>query len=33
MSKMMGEDPSYARPMDADDTRRGPLVRSCVSCS
>ena len=27
VSKMMGEDyASYARPMDADDERRGPLV-------
>lgn len=25
MARMMGEDPSYARPMDADDDRRGPL--------
>jgi hypothetical protein len=25
MARMMGEDPSYARPMDADDTKRGPL--------
>ena len=25
MARMMGEDPSYARPMDADDERRGPL--------
>lgn len=26
MATMMGEDPTYARPMDADDQRRGPLV-------
>ena len=26
MARMMGEDPSYARPMDAGDERRGPLV-------
>jgi hypothetical protein len=25
MARMMGEDPSYARPMDADETKRGPL--------
>lgn len=29
ISKMMGEEyASYARPMDADDQRRGPLVSS-----
>ena len=28
MAKMMGEDPAYARPMDAGDETRGPLV--CV---
>jgi hypothetical protein len=26
MARLMGEDPTYARPMDADDERRGPLV-------
>jgi hypothetical protein len=26
MARLMGEDPTYARPMDADDKRRGPLV-------
>ena len=26
MATMMGEDASYARPMDADDQKRGPLV-------
>jgi hypothetical protein len=26
ISKIMGEEASYARPMDADDKRRGPLV-------
>jgi len=25
MARMMGEDPAYARPMDADETKRGPL--------
>ena len=25
MARMMGEDPSYARPMDAGETKRGPL--------
>jgi hypothetical protein len=29
LARMMGEDVSYARPMDADSSRRGPLVRSC----
>ena len=34
MAAMMGEDASYARPMDADDERRGPLVRvRCTSCA
>ena len=28
MARMMGEDPAYARPMDADDTKRGPLGRA-----
>lgn len=33
LSKMMGEDyASYARPMDADDTRRGPLVSLFFAC-
>ncbi len=26
MARMMGEDAAYARPMDADEGRRGPLV-------
>ena len=26
MAAMMGEDASYARPMDASEERRGPLV-------
>ena len=26
MAAMMGEDPAYARPMDADEQKRGPLV-------
>jgi len=25
MAHLMGEDPAYARPMDADETKRGPL--------
>jgi len=28
MARMMGEDPAYARPMDADDTKRGPLGKA-----
>lgn len=32
MARMMGEDPSYARPMDADDEKRGPLVSVLLSC-
>ena len=31
MARMMGEDPAYARPMDADDKRRGPLVGAQTS--
>ncbi len=27
MARMMGKDPAYARPMDAGDEVRGPLVR------
>ena len=27
MARMMGRDPAYARPMDAGDEVRGPLVR------
>ena len=27
MAAMMGEEPAYARPMDAGDGTRGPLVR------
>lgn len=32
MAAMLGEDPSYARPMDAGDGRRGPLVSCCCCC-
>ena len=39
MARMMGKDPAYARPMDANDEVRGPLVRNvyyelvCICCT
>ena len=30
VARMMGEDPSYVRPMDASETKRGPLVRAGI---
>ena len=32
MATMMGEDPTYARPMEAGDQRRGPLVCLIFVC-